>query len=91
MIGVIDDGDFWKFECPHCTQQLEVHKTETNCCIFRCGIIKSTKQQIPPHINEKECDRLRNNNLIYGCARPFKFVYNKPNPQANYIEKCGYI
>jgi hypothetical protein len=87
MNFVTPKGDFFKFKCPHCTQELEVHKTETNCCIFRCGIIKQSKTQIPPHTSKPECDRLRNNGLIYGCARPFKFVYSNPN----YVEKCEYI
>ncbi len=85
---MISDGNFWKFQCPHCSQQLEVHKSETNCCIFRCGIIISSKKQIPPHTSESECDNLRNNGLIYGCARPFRFVYSEGT---NYVEKCGYI
>lgn len=88
MSQVKDIDGYWRFRCPHCSQELEVHKSETNCCIFRCGLYKSNKLQIPPHTIENECDRLRNQKLIYGCARPFKFVYSD---LGNYVEKCGYI
>lgn len=57
-------------QCPHCNQTIEV--IELNCCIFRCGIYKATFQQIDPHSPKEQCDSLVNNNLIYGCGKPFK-------------------
>jgi hypothetical protein len=56
--------------CPHCDTYIEV--LELNCQIFRCGILKSNLQQINPHLHKEECDRLANNNLIYGCGKPFR-------------------
>jgi len=44
---------------------------ELNCKIFRCGIYKNNFEQIDPHLNKEECDRLYNNGLIYGCSKPF--------------------
>jgi hypothetical protein len=61
--------------CPHCGDQLMIE--ELNCCIFRHGIIKNTLEQINPHAVKKECDYLFENNLIYGCGKPFKIVDNK--------------
>jgi len=58
--------------CPHCNQSIEV--IEINCRIFRCGILKSNFTQIHPHLPKSECDRLFNEQLIYGCGKPFKLV-----------------
>lgn len=58
--------------CPHCNQSIEV--IEINCRIFRCGIMKSNFTQIHPHLPKSECDRLFNEQLIYGCGKPFKLV-----------------
>ena len=33
--------------CPHCDTTIEI--IELNCRIFRCGVLKSTGQQIDPH------------------------------------------
>ena len=74
--------------CPHCNEKIIISKNELNCCIFRHGIYKSSYEQIDPHLNKQECDRLKNNNLIYGCGKPFK-IFQKNN---NYLsEKCDYI
>ena len=43
-----------------------------NCKIFRHGVYKNNNKQIEPHLNIKECDRLFNEKLIYGCGKPFK-------------------
>lgn len=56
--------------CPNCNIAIEV--VELNCCIFRCGIMKDTFVQIPPHLNKEECLRLVENNLIFGCGSPFR-------------------
>lgn len=83
---VKEDKDIYIFECPHCDITIQVKKNEINCCIFRCGIYKNNYNQIPPHTKKEECDRLKNNNLIYGCGKPFKF-----NKELKEIEICGYI
>ena len=64
--------------CPHCQVQIEI--IEINCSIFRCGIIKSTGEQIPPHASKEEIEKLE----IYGCGQPFRLVEGK-------LEKCDYI
>ena len=87
-MSVIEDNNFYQFNCPHCNQSIEVKKNQLNCCIFRCGILKSNMKQIGPHTNKEECDRLKENDLIYGCGKPFKFVTNNGT---NSIEICGYI
>jgi hypothetical protein len=48
-----------------------IYIEELNCKIFRCGIYKNNFEQIDPHLNKEECDRLYNNGLIYGCSKPF--------------------
>lgn len=72
--------------CPHCVQSIEV--LEVNCRIFRCGILKSNYTQINPHLSKVECDKLVNDDLIFGCGKPFELISDnglwKPVP-------CEYI
>jgi hypothetical protein len=73
--------------CPHCSEFIIIEKI--NCGIFRHGVFKETGNQIDPHLNKKECDNLLNNNLIFGCGKPFQITFNGVN---NYeIKICGYI
>lgn len=85
---VKEEGDFFIFECPHCDGTVIVNRSETACCIFRHAVHNSNFQQINPHTPKEECDRLRETNQVHGCAKPFRFVYSKPQ---NYVEKCDYI
>lgn len=66
--------------CPHCNQLIEI--VELNCCIFRCGIYRETGEQIPPHHPKAECDRLAEQELIFGCGKPFR-VESHPDPNKN--------
>ena len=70
-------------QCPHCKEFIEI--LELNCRIFRHGIYKDNYKQIPPHLAKSQCDFLKENNLIYGCGKPFKINSNN-NP-----EICDYI
>jgi hypothetical protein len=74
-------------KCPHCCQLCEV--LELNCRIFRCGIYKHNFVQIPPHLPKIQCDYLKANNLIFGCGKPFKLIYNSDKSLVSVI--CGYI
>ena len=80
------------FNCPHCNLPVQVYMKELNCHIFRHGIMKDTLKQIEPHLNKSECDRLYNNNLIYGCGKPFQLVKNNKHKSNDYIPViCDYI
>ncbi len=81
------DTDCYFFECPHCQKLVAVQKDAIKCTIFRHGSYKGgkkDKQPIPPHTKKEECDRLVEEDLIYGCGKPFKFDGAK-------VEICGYI
>lgn len=67
--------------CPNCDQMIWIE--ELNCKIFRCGIIKETGEQIPPHATKEECENYLKEG-IYGCSKPFKIEDNK-------AEVCDYI
>ena len=41
-------------------------KNDFNCMILRHGSYKGTMLNINPHLNKEECDRLFQNNEIYG-------------------------
>jgi hypothetical protein len=87
---LIDEKDMYSFECPHCDCLIIVKEAEINCQIFRHGIFKSTGQQIPPHSLEVECKLLLDQNAVYGCCKPFKFI-RKTNGIPSHVEKCDWI
>lgn len=70
------------YECPWCSGMIEV--IELNCKIFRHGYYKKEKIQIPPHLNKEECEKLIQQDLIYGCGNPFTII-------DGIIQKCDYI
>lgn len=72
--------------CPHCQCLIEI--TEENCRIFRHGSFKDTLNQINPHTQETECDRLVRNDLIFGCGKPFQLINGSTGPE---LVKCAYI
>lgn len=78
------EGKVYYFECPHCTCLVSVPVDGINCKIFRHGTMKNDGKQLPPHLSKSECDRLAQEDLIYGCGKPFRFDGEK-------VEKCDYI
>ena len=58
--------------CPHCNDLVVIE--QINCAIFRHGILKKNGEQIDPHSPKDICDYYVNNNLIYGCGKPFKII-----------------
>ena len=58
--------------CPHCNIPILIE--QLNCRIFRHGMLKSNNTQINPHASKKDCDDYVNNNLIYGCGKPFRII-----------------
>ena len=63
-------------QCPHCKDYIQVFKKEFNCKIFRHGILKCNLKQIDHHLKKEECDRLKKEDLIYGCGKPFQLIEN---------------
>ena len=57
--------------CPSCGVLIEI--LEVNCAIFRCGIVKATGEQIPPHASKEEIEKLE----IWGCGKPMRLVDGK--------------
>ena len=72
-------------KCPHCSQFIYIESKDLNCKIFRHGVFKHNNEQINPHLNKQECDRLKTENLIHGCGKPFKLTDNLN------VEICDYI
>ena len=71
------------FSCPHCEMRHCCQINDVNCGIFRCGFYKDTLIQINPHESEAECNRLKANDLVFGCAKPFKI-------EGEVVLQCGY-
>lgn len=76
--------DYIIIKCPHCLDEVLVMRNEINCTIFRHGVLKSNFQQMNPHAPKSECHSLSENNLIYGCGKPFKIV-NDMAVECDYI------
>jgi hypothetical protein len=78
--------------CPHCFNEVLIYKNEINCAIFRHGIYKHNGEQISPHAPKEECERLFQEEKIFGCGKPFKLVKIIDNDIERYIaEICDYI
>ena len=82
----MEDLVFITIVCPYsdCGQVFQVARGEENCRIFRCGVFKDTFDQIPQHACKAECDRLRHERLVYGCARPFILTPNDTTVACEY-------
>lgn len=83
-ITYIQNQEMYYFKCPNCNCLCQVHISDIKCGIFRHAVLKSNNVFIYPHTTEEECKRLKLENLVHGCAMPFKF-------DGKTVEKCGYI
>ena len=76
-------------DCPHCGLLVFVCIKDFNCRIFRHGVYKHSMKQIDPHLPKKECDRLKVQDLIIGCGKPFKLINDMSGKTI--AVKCDYI
>jgi hypothetical protein len=79
--------DFYSFECPNCNLEIIVGKNELNCHIFRHAYYKNNFQQVNPHLSFEECQKLIENDLVFGCCKPFEIIYKNNQMLA---VKCEY-
>ena len=82
----INKNTNFEVQCPHCNEYVIIE--QINCAIFRHGIMKINLVQINPHLSKYECDKLKEQDLIYGCGKPFKII-NENN--AWICIECEYI
>jgi hypothetical protein len=85
---LVDKDYMWL--CPWCDGQIQCKKNQVGCKIFRHAVYKNNKQSINPHASEEECKELLDKNLIDGCAKPFRFVFQRKTGK-HYVVKCDYI
>jgi len=78
------DSDTYSFQCPHCHLYCQVSLKQINCEIFRHGVYKKDYSFLSPHASKAVCDRVKAENLIWGCAKPFRFDGSTVTP-------CDYI
>jgi competence CoiA-like predicted nuclease len=78
------DKKMYSFPCPNCGLLVEVAQQDIACTIFRHAVLKASNVQIPPHSPQQVCEQLVKDDLVYGCAKPFKF-------NGSQVEICGYI
>lgn len=82
----MNNGAEFLITCPHCLDIIMIEKI--NCGIFRHGVFKNTLEQIPPHSTKEFCDRLFEEDEIYGCGKPFEIKYVDGNFETKI---CDYI
>jgi len=73
--------------CPHCLEPILIEKL--NCRIFRHGTLKNNNQQMNPHETKEVCDYFFNNNMIYGCGKPFRIEEKDGEKEEEKGEKDG--
>lgn len=81
---------YYIINCPHCLEEIIIHKNDVNCGIFRHGVYKNNLQPIPPHSNKEDCEYLLKNGEIYGCSKPFRVV-KRNNEDFLDVFQCEYI
>jgi hypothetical protein len=79
------------FTCLHCGEKFIVKENEFNCRILRHAVYKNTLKEINPHTSKEECERLLNEDLVYGCAKPLRILPYKNSDGDYEIEICDYI
>jgi hypothetical protein len=89
-VTYIKEDNSYIFNCPHCSQLIQVLKYEINCKIFRHGYYKNSLEQIHPHASKKLCDDLFDKGLIFGCGKPFILQYGDSGIIEN-VSICDYI
>ena len=77
------------FECPHCKCSFIVNEKDFNCKILRHAVFKNNLKEINPHSSKLECEKLINNDLVYGCAKPLIITKNDKNEYI--VTECDYI
>ena len=78
-VNYLQELNCYFFECPHCNGGIIVNKNEVNCKIFRHGYLKGSSNQIDSHAPKDYCDHVVEENLVYGCAKPIKLIYEGTN------------
>ncbi len=78
--------------CPHCGDLFITTEKTIACAIYRHAAYRENMIQINPHETKEECDRLFTNNLVFGCAKPFKVIKKENNGSTEYEAiACDYI
>ncbi len=73
--------------CPHCSEYIWIE--QINCGIFRHAAYIANNEAIPPHTSREECMRLLENNLVQGCAGPFRLVLTEKKIKSENKETDG--
>uniref|UniRef100_A0A6C0J863 Uncharacterized protein n=1 Tax=viral metagenome TaxID=1070528 RepID=A0A6C0J863_9ZZZZ len=91
-MNVVYDPDtkVFTYSCPHCEGIIITEYNQLNCKIFRHGVFIDTLKQIGCHANKIECDKLRKNNLIYGCGQPYEIKVSHKKHKVYNVYKCEY-
>ena len=71
--------------CPHCEIFVEIDVQEINCGIYRHAFYKSG-QEVDPHETKETLERLIQQDLVYGCGKPFQF-----DVQTQKLISCEYF
>lgn len=92
IVSYVIEDKTYVFECPHCNFLVQVKESDLRCKIFRHAVYKANNKPIPPHASKDQCDKLLEQDLIHGCAKPFRLITKKIAGFPQYTaEICDYI
>jgi hypothetical protein len=74
-------------QCPHCNMWVIIE--QLNCGIFRHGQYISNWNFVEPHMPKAQCERLLQENKVFGCMKPFRIIKTKDDEWN--AEICDYI
>lgn len=77
MNSIILQNPYLILQCPYPDCNIAIEIIEINCAIFRCGVHKHNGTQVEQHLPKEECDKLKRDDKIWGCGRPFQLVNDK--------------
>ena len=86
----MSNSDEIHVKCPHCNDDIFILIYEINCNVFRHGIYKDNLQQMDPHAKKSVCEKLKRDDLIFGCGKPFSLDHDKKENKF-FAVKCDYI
>lgn len=87
---VVQDGQSYIYQCPHCNLFILVQQHEVHCRIFRHAVFKGDMKQVNPHASKENCERYVSEDLVFGCAKPYE-MYKAQTVSGWAVRPCDYI
>ena len=63
--------------CPHCFEEVLVYLNNVNCGMFRHAVFISSGELIPSNFTKEVCERLIEEEKVYGCGKLFQIIFQE--------------